>query len=115
MNNDVQDKQFLALELTKIAYPPRLETSGARLEEIYKAYEYFLKQTTEITDEIETVIALKSEVERLQKENERLKTDNQAVLKPLITDITTIANGCRGDMEPYVYEALLSNCKRYEK
>lgn len=112
MSNDTQDKQFLALELTKIFFNDKVRYKP---KDIYETYTYFLTRLHDLTDMVETTVSLKSEVERLQKENERLKTDNQAVLKPLICDITTIANGCRGDMEPYVYEAIISNCRRYER
>lgn len=112
MNNDMKDKQYLALELTKILYGDNTELTN---EGIFTSYESFLKKLTGLHDEIETTQALRNQIKYLQEENDRLKTDKQAVLKPLISDITTIVNGCRGDMEPYVYEALLSNCRKYEK
>lgn len=111
MKSDIQDKQYLALELTRISYPPTLETSGVELEEIYKAYEYFLLQLTEITDEIETITSLKAEVERLRKENERFKADNQAVVKGFCEDIMFVLTGAKGDMEPYVYSSIVNIIK----
>lgn len=109
--NDQQDKQYLALELTRIAYPPTLETCGAKLEEIYKAYEYFLKQTMEMTDEIETVTSLKTEVERLRKENEKLKSNNRDILEPFVSYLIEVLDNHRGNMEPYVYNQLVQICK----
>lgn len=106
MSNDTQDKQYIALELTKIAYPPILQTYGTNIEDIYKSYEYFLKQTTEITDEIDTIASLKNEVERLRKENERFKDDNQVIVKRLCEDIMNVLVGAKGDMEPYVYSSI---------
>lgn len=113
MGNNVQDKQFLALELTKISYGNSGEEYSDEI--INDSYEYHLRRLTNTLDEIETIDAIKNECDRLRKENEKLKTNSQDVLKPLINDIATLVNGCKGDMEPYVYEAILSNCRRYEK
>ena len=112
MKNDIQDKQYLALELTKI------ERGGSNVsskEDVYSCYEYFLRKLTKTFDELSTVFELKNEIDKLQKENERLKTDNRVMLKPLIKDITEIINNGRGDMEFYIYDAILNICRRYEK
>lgn len=115
MNNDIKDKQFLALELTKIAYPSNAETLDIDDETIYKSYEYYLSQLTGLIDSVNTVSSLKNEVVRLQNENAALKRNNLEMLEPLIADITSVVNNCRGDMEQYVYDAILSTCRRYEK
>ena len=110
--NDTQDKQYIALELTKILFNDKVKYKP---KDVYTTYTYFLIQLHELTDMVETTTSLKSEIERLQKENERLKKNNRDGLKPLINDILTLVDGCKGDMEPYVYEAIVSNCKRYDK
>lgn len=106
MKNDIQDKQYIALELTKIAYPPILQSYGTSVQDIYKSYEYFLKQTMEITDSIETVSSLKNEINKLRIENERFKADNQAIVKRLCEDIMSVLVAAKGDMEPYVYSSI---------
>ena len=112
MNNELQDKQYIALELTRILYGDNEELTR---EGILYAYDYYLKELTDTVDEIETTQALKNQIKYLQEENDRLKVNNRDVLKPLINDILTLVDGCKGDMEPYVYEAIIRNCKRYEK
>lgn len=106
MKNDIQDKQYIALELTKIAYPPILQSYGTSVQDIYKSYEYFLKQTMEITDDIETISSLKNEINKLRIENERFNADNQVVVKRLCEDIMNVLVGAKGDMEPYVYSSI---------
>lgn len=106
MQNEIQDKQYIALELTKVAYPPILQSYGTSVQDIYKSYEYFLKQTMEIADSIETVSSLKNEIAKLQKENERFKADNQAIVKRLCEDIMNVLVVAKGDMEPYVYSSI---------
>ena len=109
--NDTQDKQFVALELTKIAYPPIRETCGAKLDEIYHAYEYFLKSTMEITEDIGTIVSLKEEARKLRLENERLKENNRDAFKPFCSDLMAILTSAQGDMEPYVYGSLTNIIK----
>ena len=108
MRNETQDKQYLALELTKIKYPANTPAVCYTNEDIINTYQYFLKQTMEITDSIETVTTLKNEIDKLQKENERFKADNQVAIKRLCEDIMNVLVGAKGDMEPYVY-SLISN------
>lgn len=112
MNNELQDKQYLALELTRILFSDKQELN---CDSIMVCYNTFLKKLTDTIDEIETTQALKNQIKYLQEENDKLRANNQDVLKPLINDILTLVDGCKGDMEPYVYEAITSNCKRYEK
>jgi hypothetical protein len=106
--NDIKDKQYLALELTKIQCGGS-DTSSK--EGVYACYEYFLKELTKTLDELSTITELKNEIARLQKENEQLRTNNRDVLNPFISKIITLADGCKGDMEPYVYSAIINNCE----
>ena len=108
MENNIQDKQFMALELTKILYG---DNKGLNTENIYTSYTYFLKQLTETFDELETIDAIKNELDKLRKENERYKNDNQADITRLCEDIMCIITGARGDMEPYVYNSLTNIIK----
>ena len=112
MTNELQDKQYIALELTRILFSDKQEL---HCDYILECYNTFLKELTGVADEIETTQALKNQIKYLQEENDRLRANNQDVLKPLINDMLTLVDGCKGDMEPYVYEAIIRNCKRYEK
>ena len=106
--NDTQDKQFVALELTKILFNDKCKYTP---EQVYKAYTYFLRGTTEITEDINTIASLKSEIARLQRENERLKANNLNTIRPFANDIMNVLNGAKGDMEPYVYGSLVNIIK----
>ena len=106
--NDTQDKQYVALELTKILFNDKVKYKP---EDIYKTYTYFLIQLCELMDTIETATTLKDEIERLQKENERLKINNQDIIRPFANDIMNVLNGAKGDMEPYVYSSLVNIIK----
>ena len=74
-------------------------------------YKYFLEELTDTIDGIVTTDSLKTEIERLRKENASLKNNNQAILNPFIDTILALANECKGDMEPYVYQAITNNCR----
>lgn len=111
--NDTQDKQYIALELTKIMYPSREMSKALSPSEdcVYDTYEKYLKRLTSTIDTIDTIDALKTEIERLQKENERLKTNNLDIIRPFANDIMNVLNGAKGDMEPYVYGSLVNIIK----
>lgn len=106
MVRDIQDKQYLALELTKISYPPIKDLFCTSDETILKTYEYFLKELTNTLEEIDTIHSIKSELARLQKENDRLKRDNQDILKPFCEQLKKALDENVGDMEPRVYTQL---------
>ena len=109
MSDDLKDKQYLALELTKICYGNKEEEYSEDI--IYETYENNLKKLTNTIDEIEPVTALKNEIAKLQKENKRLKLINQDSLTPFANDIMSVLVGAKGDMEPYVYDSIVNIIK----
>lgn len=101
---EMRDKQYLALELTKITFE---HSEGyAKRKEVMQNYWYFLEDLTGVFEKI-------AKLEELEKENEKLqglirvqaeKQDNELKLHRLID----VLNQCKGDMEPYVYECLMA-------
>lgn len=102
--NEIQDKQYLALELTKIKH--QTITEKTERNNIMEDYWYFLESLTEVFEKL-------ARVEELEKENEKLrgllklKTDDPERVKKL-QRIADVINQCKGDMEPYVYECLMA-------
>ena len=100
---EIRDKQYLALELTKITFE---HSEGyAKRKEVMQNYWYFLEDLTGVFEKI-------AKLEELEKENEKLqglirvqteKQDNGLKLHRLID----VINQCKGDMEPYVYDTLM--------
>lgn len=104
MNNDVRDKQYLALELTKITFE---HSEGyAKRKEVMQNYWYFLEDLTGVFEKIAKLEELEQEIERLQGliRVQAEKQDNGLKLHRLID----VVNQCKGDMEPYVYECLMA-------
>lgn len=101
--DNVQDKQYLALELTKIAYS---STGSYEDKDVYESYRYYLDQLTGLLQDLATVQELKKEIDKLQGLL-RIATDNPEHGKKLHRLIDVI-NQCKGDMEPYVYECLMA-------
>lgn len=103
--NDLQDKQYLALELTKIKCDKINNNGIYSRENIMEDYWYFLESLTEVFEKV-------ARLEELEKENEKLrgllklKTDDPERVKKL-QRITDVINHCKGDMEPYVYQQLM--------
>jgi hypothetical protein len=102
--NDIQDKQYLALELTKIKHQSITDETDRR--DIMEDYWYFLEDLTSIFEKV-------ARVEELEKDNERMRIllservehpDPSIKLHRLID----VINQCKGDMEPYVYECLMA-------
>ena len=102
--NEMQDKQYLALELTKIKY--QTITEKTERNNIMEDYWYFLESLTEVFEKV-------ARVEELEKDNERMRIllserveypDPSIKLQRLID----VLNQCKGDMEPYVYECLMA-------
>ena len=102
--NDIQDKQYLALELTKIKH--QSITDKTDRSDIMADYWYFLEDLTSIFEKI-------AKLEELERENERMRVllserveypDPSIKLHRLID----VVNQCKGDMESYVYECLMA-------
>lgn len=102
--NEMQDKQYLALELTKIA----LEHSEgyAKRKDVMENYWYFLEDLTGVFEKVARVEELEKEIEKLQGLL-KIATDNPNHGKKLHR-LIDVVNQCRGDMEPYVYECLMA-------
>ena len=108
MTNELQDKQYLALELTRILFSDKQELN---CDSIIVCYNTFLKKLTDTIDEIETTQALRNQVKYLQEENDRLRANDQDILKPFASDIMNVLVGAKGDMEPYVYDSIVNIIK----
>lgn len=100
--NDLQDKQYLALELTKISYPSNSVWDD---DVIFNSYKKQLERLTELTQDLETVKSLKDEIKKLRGLL-RITSEDPGHEKKMCR-LMDIINQCRGDMEPYVYECLM--------
>ena len=102
--NEIQDKQYLALELTKIKH--QSITDKTDRSDIMADYWYFLEDLTGVFEKV-------AQVEQLERENEKLQgllkiaTENPNHGKKLHR-LIDVVNQCKGDMEPYVYECLMA-------
>lgn len=104
--NDLQDKQYLALELTKIKCDKINNNGIYGRENIMEDYWYFLESLTEVFEKVE-------KVEKLEKENERMRISlaervGNSNLSVKLHRLIDVVNQCKGDMEPYVYECLMN-------
>ena len=102
--NDIQDKQYLALELTKIKY--QMMTEKTDRSDMMSDYWYFLESLTSVFEKV-------ARVEELEKDNERMRillSERVEYPDPSIKlhRLIDIINQCKGDMEPYVYECLMT-------
>ena len=102
--NEIQDKQYLALELTKIMFQ---NTNGVPDRSVvYENYSYFLNELTGVLNMGMNVMQLQMEIQTLQRKlAEKMENpDNSVKLHRLID----VVNQCKGDMEPYVYQQLMA-------
>ena len=101
---EIQDKQYLALELTKIKYQTLPEK--VKRGDIMSDYRYFLNELTGVLDKAVEIEELEKEVEALKEfiaSKMEKREDNGVKLHRLID----VVNQCKGDMEPWVYECLM--------
>lgn len=112
MNNELQDKQYIALELTKIGYPPIEQTLDYTNEDIFDTYKYNLLHLAGLLDETDTILYLKNENERLEKENSELYSNNRGNFENFIKDFKDFIEENKGDMEPRVYSGLITLCNK---
>lgn len=102
--NEMQDKQYLALELTKITFE---HSEGyAKRKDVMENYWYFLEDLTGVFEKVARVEELEKEIEKLQGLL-KIATDNPNHGKKLHR-LIDVVNQCKGDMEPYVYECLMA-------
>lgn len=102
--DNVQDKQYLALELTKLMFQNANGIPDRSV--VHENYKYFLNELTGVLNVGANVMQLQMEIQTLQKKlAERMENpDNSVKLHRLID----VINQCKGDMEPYVYECLMA-------
>lgn len=100
---EMQDKQYLALELTKIKYQTLPEK--VKRGDIMSDYRYFLNDLTGVLDKAVEIEELEKEIEAL-REFIRMQSEkqNSDVKSNRLIDVL---NQCKGDMEPWVYERLM--------
>lgn len=110
-NTNIVDKIYLALELTKLKFN---NTKPSDKSEIYTSFEYFLKRLTGIED-LSIVDKLKDENNTLHTLYEDLKekVKNDTIKKQKINDLLSIVESNKGDMEPRVYDLLVTNLKTW--
>ena len=110
-NTNIIDKFYLALELTKLKFN---NTTNSDKSEIYTSFEYFLKELTGIED-LSVVDKLKDENNTLHALYEDLKekVKNDTIKEKKINDLLNIIESNRGDMEPRVYNLLITNLKTW--
>lgn len=109
--NKVQDKQFLALELTKIKF--QNVTNVINKTQIYETYEYNLKRLCGLMKEIDMVSSLKNELEKVQEKNLKFESITHNPAKETMQEILDIIATAQGDMEPYVYDAIANRILPY--
>ena len=107
MNNDIRDKQYLALELTKIKCDKINNKGIYGRDNIMEDYWYFLESLTEVFEKVAKLEELEKEVERLQGLI-RIQVEKQDHGATKLHRLIDIINQCKGDMEPYVYECLMA-------
>lgn len=102
--NEMQDKQYLALELTKIKH--QTITEKTERNNIMEDYWYFLESLTEIFEKVARVGELEKDNERMRiLLSERVEYPDPSIKLHRLIDVI---NQCKGDMEPYVYECLMA-------
>ena len=101
---EMQDKQYLALELTKITFE---HSEGcAKRKDVMENYWYFLEDLTGVFEKVARVEELEKDNERMRiLLSERVEYPNPTVKLHRLIDVI---NQCKGDMEPYVYECLMA-------
>lgn len=103
--NEIQDKQYLALELVKLAYPSNSVWDD---DMIFNSYQKQLERLTGLTQDLEIMKSLQEEIERLQGliRIQAEKTENP--LEDLkLYRVKQIIDDGKGDMEPYIYDAII--------
>lgn len=101
---EIRDKQYLALELTKITFE---HSEGyAKRKDVMENYNYFLNELTGVLDKAVQIEELEQEIERLQGLI-RIQAEKQDRGATKLHRLIDVVNQCKGDMEPYVYDTLM--------
>lgn len=109
MKNNVVDKVYLALELTRL-----WNIKEANREDIMKTYNYFLNELTGIED-IAIIDELNEKLENVTNDYNNLKENMESIINERVNYkkdvLSSILENAKGDMEPYVYESLIKLIK----
>lgn len=104
MKNNVVDKVYLALELTRL-----WNIKEANREDIMKTFNYFLNELTGI-DNIGVIDELNKELEEITNKYNDLEKNMESIINERVNYkkdvLRSILENTKGDMEPYVYESL---------
>lgn len=104
MKNNVVDKIYLALELTRL-----WNIKEANREDIMKTFNYFLSELTGV-DDIGIIDELKKELEETKDKYDNLMDNMESIINERVNYkkdvLRSILENAKGDMEPYVYESL---------
>lgn len=104
MKNNVVDKVYLALELTRL-----WNIKEANREDIMKTFNYFLNELTGI-DDIPIIDELKKKLENITNDYNNLQENMESMINERVNykkdALRSILENAKGDMEPYVYESL---------
>lgn len=101
----MQDRQYLALELTKIYYQGDripINTSG-----VMDTYRFYLNNLSELLNNSETIKQLQCEIDKLNEEIARLNTEKiNNTIDFKLNQIKDIITNGKSDMEPYIYNQI---------
>ena len=104
MNNNIVDKVYLALELTRL-----WNFKQANRKDIMETFNYFLNSLTGIED-ITIIDKLKKELEETKDKYNNLRDNMETIVEEKVAykkDVLKhILDNAKGDMEPHVYESL---------
>ena len=114
MRDNVIDKVYLALELTRLYIPERHKDSIFNKEFVKDTFDYFVSELTGI-ENISNYDDIVSEREKYKKMYEDLTrdVDNRVngIIEYKLKAIKQTLDQCKGDMEPYVYKSLIELIK----
>ena len=107
---EIRDKQYLALELTKITFEH--SEGHAKRKDVMGNYNYFLNELTGIIGKAVQIEELEQEIERLQGLM-RVQAEKQDYGAAKLHRLIDVVNQCKGDMEPYVYDTLIHEISEF--
>lgn len=102
--NEMQDKQYLALELTKITFEHK--EGYAKRKDVMENYWYFLEDLTGVFEKVARVDELEKEINTLQMKL-NAKTEENPWGNIRLGMLRKILEDGKGDMEPYLYNAII--------
>ena len=103
MDNNVENNQFMALELVK------LSGSGKKASEIVDDYNHILDNLIKY-EKSKELKELEDKISDMKKERMSLFIGDRYNTK-ILDEIYTVLNDNKGNMEPYVYDSLVNLLK----